>query len=94
MTRLLLAALLAALLALCACGPRRSQRGYLLVSRGQPQRVVTNDCARQCEQLYWTCKASQGYGFENQLAGDIINCNPARRECYDGCPRIGWEWWR
>lgn len=57
------------------CVPLRSQ-----------QRPVDSACYRQCEQIWWACKATCPKDLGGSLGCTIASCNPARNECLSTCP--------
>jgi hypothetical protein len=67
------------LLAVCLCG---------CVAQSAPDlsTLVDPACARQCEQIYWTCKSSCPRDIGGAIGCSIASCVPARNECLRSCP--------
>lgn len=52
----------------------------------QPHVNLEPACVRQCEQIWYTCRAHCPMDLGGSLGCTIAECNPARLECLDTCP--------
>src|SRR6266404_8005333 len=55
-----------------------------------PEAILDGACVRQCEQIWWACKATCPKDFGGSLGCTIASCNPARNECRATCPVVAY----